>query len=107
MQKRKVILVLVFLMVLSSFSAGAAELSLEEAVEILVEDNRELKNARKDIESAEKDIELAERSYFPTVELQSSYTRRGDDSDSSNENNGSSGLSDLDSGDLQLLNLIE
>ncbi|MFW5979616.1 MAG: TolC family protein, partial [Halanaerobium sp.] len=77
MQKRKVILVLVFLMVLSSFSAGAAELSLEEAVEILVEDNRELKNARKDIESAEKDIELAERSYFPTVELQSSYTRRG------------------------------
>lgn len=51
------------------------ELKLDEAVRILIEENRTLKNARKNIEQVEKDIDLAVRSYFPTLDLQTSYTK--------------------------------
>lgn len=51
------------------------ELKLNEAVKILIEENRTLKNARKDIEQVENDIDLAVRSYFPTLDLQTSYTK--------------------------------
>jgi len=67
---------LVTVIFLSTPAVMAAEnINLEEAVKILIEENRTLKNARKDIENAEKDEELAVRSYFPTLDLQSSYTK--------------------------------
>jgi len=69
-------LFLIFLIIFSVSTAVAADnLNLEEAVKLLIEENRTLKNARKDIETAEKDIDLAVRSYFPTLDLQSSYTK--------------------------------
>ena len=69
-------LILALLLFVSTPAALAAEdLNLEQAVKLLVENNRTLKNARKDIENAEKDIQLAVRSYFPTLDLQSSYTK--------------------------------
>ena len=69
-------LFLVAVIFLSTPAVMAAEdINLEEAVKILIEENRILENARKDIENAEKDIELAQRSYFPTLGLQTSYTK--------------------------------
>ncbi|MEC9489813.1 MAG: TolC family protein [Halanaerobiales bacterium] len=69
-------IILAVLIFLSTPAVMAAEdINLEEAVKILIEENRTLKNARKDIEKAEKDIELAQRSYFPTLDLQTSYTK--------------------------------
>lgn len=68
------ILVIVFLFSSSGIIA-AQDLSLKEAVKILVANNRELENARKDIANAEKDVELTVRSYFPTLDLSSSYTK--------------------------------
>lgn len=75
--KIKVItMILAVLIFLSTPAVMAAEdINLEEAVKILIEENRTLKNARKDIENAEKDIGLAVRSYFPTLDLQTSYTK--------------------------------
>lgn len=82
MQKKYVLIIFIFFIIFSlTNTAAAAELKLEEAVEILAEENRELKNARKDIESAEGDIDLARRSYFPTIELQSSYRKVDEQSD--------------------------
>jgi len=67
---------LVTVIFLSTPAVMAVEnINLEEAVKILIEENRTLKNARKDIEKAEKDIDLAVRSYFPTLDLQTSYTK--------------------------------
>ena len=75
--KVKVItLILIAVLFFSTPAVTAVEdINLEEAVKLLVEENRTLKNARKDIEKVEKDIELAQRSYFPTVDLQTSYTK--------------------------------
>lgn len=69
-------LALVLILTVSAVNVLAAEdLELNQAVKILVEENRTLENARKDIENAEKDIDLTGRSYFPTLDLQSSYTK--------------------------------
>jgi len=69
-------LFLIFLVIFSTSTVLAAEeLNLEKAVKLLIEENRTLKNARKDIETAEKDIDLAVRSYFPTLDLRTSYTK--------------------------------
>ncbi len=76
--KKKIIIALILTAVfLFSATAGLAaeDLKLEQAVKLLVENNRTLKNARKDIENAEKDIQLAVRSYFPNLDLQTSYTK--------------------------------
>ncbi|MGM0602671.1 MAG: TolC family protein [Bacillota bacterium] len=71
-----VIIFLILSILLSTLSVMAAEeMELKESVKILIEENRTLKNARKDIENAEKDIDLTGRSYFPTLDLQSSYTK--------------------------------
>ncbi len=76
-QNKAVIIAALILIVLSAGNAvkAADDLELKKAVQILSEQNRTLKNARKDIENAEKDIQLSERSYFPTMDLQSSYTK--------------------------------
>ncbi|RQD69860.1 MAG: TolC family protein [Halanaerobium sp. MSAO_Bac5] len=76
MKIKQITVFLLILLIFASITAAAAQdLSLEEAVELLVVENRQLENARKDIEKAEKDISLTTRSYFPSLELQSSYTR--------------------------------
>lgn len=78
MKKRvKIIALILTAVFLFSATAGLAaeDLELEQAVKLLVENNRTLKNARKDIENAEKDIQLAVRSYFPNLDLQTSYTK--------------------------------
>jgi len=76
-QNKAVIIAALILIVLSAGNAvkAADDLELKKAVQILSEQNRTLKNARKNIEKAEKDIQLSERSYFPTMDLQSSYTK--------------------------------
>jgi outer membrane protein TolC len=56
-------------------AAAVEEINLEKAVEILIEENRELQNSRIDIENAEANIDLAYRSFFPTVTLDSTYTK--------------------------------
>jgi outer membrane protein TolC len=77
--KNKIKIISLFLIIILSFSTSAVmaaeDLKLEEAVNILIKENRTLINARKDIEKAENDIELTTRSYFPTLDLQSSYTK--------------------------------
>jgi outer membrane protein TolC len=76
--KKNTVITLFLLMILffsSSAVIAAENLELEEAVKLLIEENRTLKNARQDIDNAEKDEELAVRSYFPTLDLQSSYTK--------------------------------
>lgn len=78
MKKRvKIIALILTAVFLLSTTAGLAaeDLKLEQAVKLLVENNRTLKNARKDIENADKDIQLAVRSYFPNLDLQTSYTK--------------------------------
>lgn len=78
MKQRNIVLV-VFLLLILFFSSSAVfavgELELDGAVKLLIENNRTLKNTRRDIENAEKDIDLAVRSYFPSLDLQSSYTK--------------------------------
>ncbi|MGM0499625.1 MAG: TolC family protein [Bacillota bacterium] len=87
-------LFLIFIFVFSVSTAAAAEdLNLEEAVKLLIEENRTLKNARKDIETAEKDIDLAVRSYFPTLDLRTSYTKLDEGQPSMNLN--PTGVSDM------------
>lgn len=79
MKAKKIIVILIVLLIFSAINVTAAQdLSLDEAVNILVNQNRQLENARKDIEKAEQDISLTTRSYFPSLELQSSYTRMDD-----------------------------
>jgi len=65
----------IFITIFSAAAAAAEEISLEESVKILNENNRELINSRKDIENAEADIDLALRSFFPTLTLDNSYTK--------------------------------
>lgn len=77
--KNKHLVISLVLCLIFSFATvnvlAAENLELDQAVQLLLENNRTLKNSRKDIENAEKDIDLAIRSYFPTLDLQSSYTK--------------------------------
>ena len=81
MQKyRFLILILVLLLLITGLSISAAaeeanEITLTEAAEILLENNRQLQNSRQNIEKAEKDVELSGRGYYPTANLQRSYSR--------------------------------
>jgi outer membrane protein TolC len=80
MQKSKfLVLILVTLLFIILFPLTAAaqeEISLTEAAEILLENNRQLQNSRQNIEKAGKDVDLSGRGYYPIANLQSSYTRR-------------------------------
>jgi len=73
--KRILIFAAIFLIIISSVSAAQENLNLDEAVKILVQENRELENARTDIANAEADIDLAYRSFFPSISLDNSYTK--------------------------------
>ena len=73
--KNILIFTAVFLIIISSASAAQENLNLDEAVKILVQENRELENARTDIANAEADIDLAYRSFFPSISLDNSYTK--------------------------------
>jgi outer membrane protein TolC len=80
MQKsRFLVLISVLLLLITVFSVSAAaeetEISLTEAAEILLENNRQLQNSRQNIIKAEKDVDLSGRGYYPTANLQSSYTK--------------------------------
>ena len=80
MKKIKFSLLIIALLISSFFTMTAAaeeniEISLTEAAEIMLENNRQLQNSRQNIEKAEKDVELSGRGYYPTVNLQSSYTK--------------------------------
>ena len=80
MGKIKFSLLIIALLISSFFTMTAAaeeniEISLTEAAEIMLENNRQLQNSRQNIEKAEKDVELSGRGYYPTVNLQSSYTK--------------------------------
>lgn len=70
---------LITLFMASTTAVVAAEtLNLDEAVNLLLQKNRSLENSRKDIEKSAKDLDLAGRSYFPTLDLQTSYTKMSD-----------------------------
>ncbi|TDP90440.1 outer membrane protein TolC [Halanaerobium saccharolyticum] len=80
MQKSKfLVLISALLLIITFFSFSAAaeetEISLTEAAEILLENNRQLQNSRQNIEKAEKDVDLSGRGYYPTANLQTSYTK--------------------------------
>lgn len=92
--KNILIFTAVFLIIISSASAAQENLNLNEAVKILVQENRELENARTDIANAEADIDLAYRSFFPSISLDNSYTKldEGRTSISGFQPDGSGGL---------------
>jgi len=73
--KKILVLTAVFLLFVSSASAAQENLNLGEAVKILVQENRDLENARTDIANAEADIDLAYRPFFPSISLDNSYTK--------------------------------
>ncbi|SIQ61385.1 TolC family protein [Halanaerobium kushneri] len=79
MKKTKyIILILLFCLLTASFNVAAAEeteITLTQAVKILMENNRQLINSRQNIEKAQKDVELSGRGYYPTANLQTSYTK--------------------------------
>ncbi|MGM0548381.1 MAG: TolC family protein [Bacillota bacterium] len=78
MKNRNLVISLILVLIFSFLSVNVLaveNLELDQAVQLLVEQNRTLKNARKDIQNAEKDIDLAIRSYFPTLDLQTAYTK--------------------------------
>jgi len=80
MQKSKFfVLISALLLIITFFSLSAAaeetEISLTEAAEILLENNRQLQNSRQNIDKAQKDVELSGRGYYPTANLQTSYTK--------------------------------
>lgn len=55
------------------------EFDLDFCIETALEKRIELKMSDIEIEMAEKDVQLAKRSYYPTVNLQGSYYRIGDE----------------------------
>ncbi|MFW6001244.1 MAG: TolC family protein [Halanaerobium sp.] len=69
------IFLLLMLLLFSITAAAAEEINLKKAAEIMIEDNRELQNSRKDLENAESDIDLAVRSFFPSLTLDNTYTK--------------------------------
>ncbi|MFW5885464.1 MAG: TolC family protein, partial [Halanaerobium sp.] len=73
------ILTILLIITLLPLAAAAEEeindISLTEAAEILLENNRQLQISRQNIEKANKDVELSGRGYYPTANLQSSYTK--------------------------------
>lgn len=75
--KQKIIVITLLAIIILSVQPvlAAKDLSLEEAVKMAVLQNRQLENARHEISSAEKDIDLTVRSYYPTVDLQTSLTK--------------------------------
>ena len=79
MQKSKfLVLMLVLSLFMTIFSLNTAaqeEISLTDAAEILLENNRQLQNSRQNIEKAGKDVDLSGRGYYPTANLQTSYTK--------------------------------
>jgi len=79
MQKSKFLVLISALLIITFFSLSATaeemEISLTEAAEILLENNRQLQNSRQNIEKAEKDVDLSGRGYYPTANLQTSYTK--------------------------------
>lgn len=76
MKQKIIVVTLLVLIMLSALPVFAAEdLSLEKAVKKAVLQNRQLENARHEISSAEKDIDLTIRSYYPTVDLKTSFTK--------------------------------
>jgi outer membrane protein TolC len=79
MHKSKFLVLISALLIITFFSLSATaeemEISLTEAAEILLENNRQLQNSRQNIEKAEKDVDLSGRGYYPTANLQTSYTK--------------------------------
>ncbi|MFP4198064.1 MAG: TolC family protein [Halanaerobium sp.] len=73
------ILTILLIIILLPLSAASEEeindISLTEAAEILQENNRQLQISRQNIEKANKDVELSGSGYYPTANLQSSYTK--------------------------------
>jgi len=72
------------------------EFDLDFCIETALEKRIELKMSDIEIEMAEKDILLAKRSYYPTVNLQGSYYRIGDEWDV----NGGEDIGDKDTWDI-------
>lgn len=81
MRKTKFFVLILILLLSTFFTLTAAaqeeeiEISLTEAAEILLANNRQLQNSRQNIEKARKDVDLSGRGYYPTANLQSSYTK--------------------------------
>lgn len=50
-------------------------LTLKEALRVGLENNSDIKQSHLEVEKSEYDLELAERNWYPTLDLQSSYTR--------------------------------
>lgn len=70
MIRKSILLILLFFFSFSLFS-----ITFEEAKNIALERNRELEISRLEVEKAEIQMKKAWASFYPTLELQSSYTR--------------------------------
>ena len=69
------VLFIIFFPLTAAAQEEIKEISLTEAAEILLENNRQLQNSRQNIEKADKDVDLSGRGYYPTANLQTSYTK--------------------------------
>ena len=94
---KKVIIIVGLLVFLASPLVMAEEeiiLNEEEAVELAIENNRQIQEAKKDIEIARQELKQARAGYFPSLDLSGSYTRMGDLADDEDD--------EINTGDPQL-----
>jgi len=66
----------------ASFNKSLA-LSQEQAVELAIKQNNEIKELEKDIAIAEEQLKEAEADFYPNIDLNSNYSKSGGDSGSS------------------------
>ncbi len=66
------------MLVVLSYNIQAAEISLDEAIQTALAQNKSLENSWRDVEKASKDLEIVGRSYYPSLDVQTSYTHLGE-----------------------------
>ena len=71
-------LVMCLLIGFSQSTLSADKISLREALKLGLENNSQLKQARYDTEKSDIDMKRAVRAIFPSVKLESTYTRMGE-----------------------------
>jgi len=80
MKKSKLLTTFLILLLLTSLTinVSAEEITLDKAVQYLIQNSSQLENARRDIESSQIDLQVAKKGLAPEVNLQTSYTRLGE-----------------------------
>ena len=80
MKKSKFITTIFVLLLITTLTinVSAEEMTLNKAIQYLIQNSSQLENAKRDIESAQIDLQVAQKGLAPEVNLQTSYTRLGE-----------------------------